>query len=146
MNTTNTHDAGIVSPVTLRMMEGDRASGALGMIVREGSPGRGVVTMEVRSDMLNGFDVIHGGLTFALADTAFAVACNETEQVTLGAGAEISYLRPARLGQVLTATAERRALAGRSGIYDVSVTDEEGNIIAEFRGRSRVTGLTPPAR
>ena len=100
-------------------------------------PGHAVMTMLVRDDMLNGFDVMHGGLLFALADTAFAVACNESDEVTLAAGAEISFLRPVRLGQELTATALRRSRAGRSGIYDVQVVDEAGAVVAEFRGRSR---------
>ncbi|MCU1476835.1 MAG: aromatic compound degradation protein PaaI [Subtercola sp.] len=128
------------------MIGRDRASAALGMSVVTGEPGHAVVTMAIRDDMLNGFDVMHGGLIFAIADTAFAIACNESDSVTLAAGAEISFLRPVRAGQVLTATAERRTLSGRSGIYDVQVTDETGVVVAEFRGRSRTTSLPVPAR
>ncbi len=116
------------------------------MTVVTGEPGSAVVTMLVRDDMLNGFDVMHGGFIFAVADTAFAIACNENEAVTLAAGAEISFLRPVRSGQLLTATAARRTLSGRTGIYDVQVTDESGAIVAEFRGRSRTTNLPIPAR
>ncbi|MCU1482322.1 MAG: aromatic compound degradation protein PaaI [Subtercola sp.] len=128
------------------MFDRDRASAALGMLIETGEAGRAVVTMVVRDDMLNGFDVVHGGIIFAVADTAFAVACNENDAVTLAAGADISFLRPARLGQTLTATAARRSRSGRSGIYDVQVTDEAGNTIAEFRGRSRTTNLPVPTR
>lgn len=128
------------------MFDRDRASAALGIVIESGEPGRGVVTMTIRDEMLNGFDVVHGGILFAVADTAFAIACNESDDVTLAAGADISFLRPARLGQVLTATAVRRSKSGRSGIYDVQVSDETGAVVAEFRGRSRTTNLPVPAR
>lgn len=129
---------------TRRMIAGDRASAALGMEVQRAEPGRAVVRMTVRPDMLNGFAVAHGGLVFALADTAFALACNETDAVTLASGADIAFLSPAREGDVLTATAERRALAGRSGVYDVRVETDDGRIVAEVRGRSRTTGMPRP--
>lgn len=131
------------------MMLRDRASSGLGMVVITDEPGAAVVTMRVREDMLNGFDVMHGGFIFALADTAFAIACNESDAVTLAAGAEISFLKPAHLHQTLTATAVRRTISGRSGIYDVQVTDDSAStssVIAEFRGRSRITSLPVPAR
>ncbi len=128
------------------MMRRDRASSGLGMVVIAGEPGSAVVEMTIREDMLNGFDVVHGGFIFALADTAFAIACNESDDVTLAAGAEISFLRPARLGQLLRATAERRTRSGRTGIYDVQVTDNDSAVIAEFRGRSRTTALAIPHR
>lgn len=124
------------NPAAEAMIDRDRASAALGMTVLESWPGHGVVSMRIRDDMLNGFDVAHGGFVFAVADTAFAVACNEGPESTLAAGAEISFLRPARLGQTLTATAERRIRSGRTGLYDVRVTDESGEVVAEFRGRS----------
>ncbi len=118
------------------MMQRDRASAALGMRVELDEPGRAVVSMLVRDDMTNGFDITHGGLVFALADTAFAIACNEDERVTVAAGADITFLKSTRAGQTLTATAVRRAVSGRTGLYDVTVTDETGAIAAEFRGRS----------
>ena len=128
-----------------RMMAGDAASSALGIEVVSAEPGRAVVRMTVRPDMLNGFHVAHGGLVFALADTAFALACNETDAVTLAAGADIAFLSPAREGDVLTATAERRALSGRSGLYDIRVeTGGIGRVTAEMRGRSRTTGMRGP--
>ncbi|MBO0980114.1 hydroxyphenylacetyl-CoA thioesterase PaaI [Microbacterium sp. SD291] len=121
------------------MMQRDQASAMLGMVVELDEPGRAVVSMRVREDMLNGFAITHGGLVFALADTAFAIACNEDERVTVAAGADITFLRSTGGGQTLTATAVRRALNGRTGVYDVTVTDETGDAVAEFRGRSITT-------
>jgi acyl-CoA thioesterase len=119
------------------MMQRDRASAALGMDVLVNEPGHAVVSMRVREDMLNGHDIAHGGLIFALADTAFAIACNDTDDVTVASGAEITFLKPTRLDQTLTATATARATFGRSGIYDVRVADENDDTVAEFRGHSR---------
>jgi acyl-CoA thioesterase len=127
------------------MFERDQASHSLGMDLVSVSPGHAVVTMTVRRDMLNGFLVAHGGLTFALADTAFAMACNETDEVTLAARAEIAFLLPVTEGQVLRATAERRVRSGRSGIYDVRVLNERDEIVAEFRGHSRTTARPVPS-
>ncbi|WP_125133281.1 hydroxyphenylacetyl-CoA thioesterase PaaI [Microbacterium sp. 10M-3C3] len=121
------------------MMQRDRASAALGMRVERDEPGHAVVSMTVREDMLNGFAITHGGLVFALADTAFAIACNEDERVTVAAGADITFLKSTTSGQTLTATALRRVRRGRSGLYDVTVTDDAGDVVAEFRGRSRTT-------
>ena len=129
-----------MSTPTLRpMMQRDRASAALGMRVERDEPGHAVVSMTVREDMLNGFAITHGGLVFALADTAFAIACNEDERVTVAAGADITFLKSTTSGQTLTATALRRVRRGRSGLYDVTVTDYAGDVVAEFRGRSRTT-------
>lgn len=124
---------------TRRMIAADPASAALGMSVVCAEPGRAVVRMSVRADMLNGFAVAHGGVVFALADTALALAGNETDAVTLVAGADIVFLSPAREGDQLEAVAERRALVGRSGVYDVRVSTADGRVIAEVRGRTRVT-------
>ena len=127
------------------MIARDRASSSLGMHVEQAEPGQAVVRMVVREDMLNGFAVAHGAFIFSVADTAFAIACNESDDMTLAAGAEIAFLRPAVLGDVLTATALRRSLYGRSGIYDVQVTNGAGSVVAEFRGRSRTTSRPVPA-
>lgn len=121
------------------MMQRDRASAALGMVVDVDEPGHAVVSMRVRDDMTNGFEITHGGFVFALADTAFAIACNEDEHVTVAAGADITFLKATRVGQVLTADARRRSRSGRTGVYDVTVTDDSGDVVAEFRGRSVVT-------
>lgn len=119
------------------MLRDDRASTELlGMQVVEMSEGHAVVTMTVRDDMLNGHRIVHGGLVFTLADTAFAMACNEEGSVTVSSGAEITFLAPSLPGQELTATAKLRSKRGRSGIYDVEVRSETG-LVAEFRGHSR---------
>lgn len=135
-----------------RMLRLDRASAALGMVVERDVPGEAVVSMRVRDDMTNGFAITHGGMVFALADTAFAMACNAVSEgegeadaeITVAAGADISFLKATRAGQTLTAHARRRALAGRSGLYDVTVTDETGDVVAEFRGRSFTTRRAEP--
>ena len=104
------------------------------------SPGGARVSMVVRADMVNGHDLCHGGLIASLADSAFALACNSHGPVTVAAGFEIDFLEPARLGQVLYADAREVALRGRSGLYDVTVRADDpvaGEVIAEFRGRSR---------
>lgn len=124
------------------MMARDRAAGLLSLVVERDDPGHAVVSMRVRDDMTNGFRITHGGFVFALADTAFAIACNEDERVTVAAGADIAFLKPTVAGQTLTATAVRRTRTGRSGIYDVTVVDEQGDTVAEFRGRSRTTPQT----
>jgi acyl-CoA thioesterase len=121
------------------MMQRDRASAAMGMRVERDEPGLAVVSMVVRDDMLNGFAITHGGLVFALADTAFAIACNEDDRITVAAGADISFLKSTHAGQTLTATARRRVVSGRTGVYDVTVTDETGDVVAEYRGRSVTT-------
>src|ERR1700742_5384848 len=95
------------------MMQRDRASEGLGMIVDVNEPGRAVVRMPIREDMLNGFLITHGGFVFAVADTAFAIACNDTDAVTVAAGADVTFLATSTVGDTLTATAVVRATAGR---------------------------------
>lgn len=127
------------------MMQRDAASQMLGMTVEEDAPGEAVVSMTVRDDMLNGFAITHGGLVFALADTAFAIACNEDDRVTVAGGADITFLKSTTAGQRLTARAVRRVVSGRNGLYDVTVTDESGDVVAEVRGRSLTTNRSHPA-
>lgn len=127
------HSAGV-------MLGADRASAALGMRLEAVAPGRATVSMRVRPDMTNGHQLCHGGLIASLADTAFAVACNSYGEVTVAAGFDITFLEPARLGDVLQARAEERARRGRSGLYDVSVVRLPDTVVAEFRGRSRSLG------
>ncbi len=124
------------------MMQRDFASASLGMIVHRDDPGHAVVSMVVREDMTNGFGITHGGLVFTLADTAFALACNEDERVTVAQGADITFLKSTSAGQTLTAEAVRRVRSGRSGLYDMTVTDETGDVVAEMRGRSFTTDRT----
>jgi len=126
------------------MMQRDQASAMLGMVVEHDAPGESRVSMTVRDDMLNGFAITHGGLVFTLADTAFAIACNEDERVTVAGGADITFLKSTTAGQTLTATAHRRARSGRTGLYDIRVTDETGDLVAEVRGRSITTDRRPP--
>ena len=126
------------------MWSDDVASRALGMQVVEVGPGRAVVSMTVRPDMVNGWDVAHGGLVASLADSAFAVACNTRGTVTVAAGFDVTFLESGRLGDELVATAEERSLRGRSGLYDVTVRRADGTVVAEFRGRSRSLGRQIP--
>jgi acyl-CoA thioesterase len=127
------------------MFARDPASQGLGMKLVEIRPGYARMTMPVRSDMLNGHQTCHGGFIFALADSAFAFACNSHNHTTVGAGCTIDYLAPGRLDDLLTAEAIERTLAGKTGIYDVDVTNQEGKMIATFRGKShRVAGEVVP--
>src|SRR5210317_1594559 len=112
------------------MLAADKASAALGISIQIPEPGKAVATMTVRDDMVNGFDVIHGGLTFALADTAFAFACNAYDKLTYAAAANIEFLRPATLGDELTATATEDYRGRRSGYYSVEVHNQRGELIA----------------
>ena len=118
------------------MFTNDRASKALGMQVAEVSPGRAVLTMTVRDDMLNGHDMCHGGLIATLADSAFAFACNSYNELSVASGFAIDLLAPGRLGDVLTATCAEVSKSGRTGVYDTEVCNQHGVRIAVFRGRS----------
>ena len=118
------------------MMANDAASRALGIELVDLDEGRAVTRMTVRADMVNGHDIAHGGFVFSLADTAFACACNSYGPVTVASGAEISFVRPAALGDELVAEAVMRTRYGRSGICDVTVRRGD-TVIAEFRGRSQ---------
>ncbi|HEX3782423.1 MAG TPA: hydroxyphenylacetyl-CoA thioesterase PaaI [Pseudonocardiaceae bacterium] len=124
------------------MFAADLASRSLGIEITEAADGRAVATMRVSEIMVNGHDIAHGGYLFLLADTAFACACacNSYGPVTVAAGAEVSFVTSAHLGDLLVATAEMRTRYGRNGIYDVTVHREDptgATVIAEFRGRSR---------
>ena len=99
--------------------------------------GTAVVRMLVREDMVNGHGMCHGGLVATLADSAFALACNSRGVPTVAAGFDVTFLQPTHADEALVASAVERTLAGRSGIYDVTVTTEGGAVVAEFRGRSR---------
>ena len=118
------------------LWDGDRASQMLGMQVVSCGSGRAEVQMRVRSDMVNGHAICHGGLIFALADSAFAFACNSHGDNTVAAGAAIEFLAPGREGDLLTAIAEERWRAGRTGIYEIEVRNQRAETVALFRGRS----------
>ncbi|MGX1099307.1 hydroxyphenylacetyl-CoA thioesterase PaaI [Amorphus sp. MBR-141] len=115
----------------------DKASQGLGMEIVSVEPGKAVLTMTIREDMVNGHAICHGGFMFLLADSAFAFSCNTYDQRTVAQSCAISFLKPVRLGDRLTATAAERWREGRSGIYDITVTDQTGTTVAEFRGQSR---------
>jgi acyl-CoA thioesterase len=122
------------------MWAGDAASRMLGMSIVSVGPGSAAVSMTVREDMINGWGMCHGGLVASLADSAFAVACNSHGVVTVASGFDVTFLEPARLGDELVAVAVERALRGRSGVYDVTVSRSgDETVVAEFRGRSRST-------
>jgi len=119
------------------MWETDRASQHMGMQIVEVDEGRATLSMTVKREHCNGHCICHGGFTFTLADSAFAFACNSRNQATVAQHNNISYIAPGREGDVLTAVAREVSLIGRSGIYDVTVTNQNGLVIAEFRGASR---------
>ena len=100
------------------------------------APGRAAMRMKVREPMLNGHRICHGGLIFTLADSTFAYACNSRNLVTVAAGCSIEFLKPAHLDDVLTCEGVEQVLQGRHGIYDMKVTNQRGEVVAMFRGKS----------
>lgn len=118
------------------MWANDRASKSLGMRVVSVGPGTATLAMTVREDMLNGHDLCHGGLIATLADSAFAFACNAYNEVTVASGFDIHLIAGARGGDELTAMASEVSKAGRTGVYDITVTNQRGDTVAVFRGRS----------
>ena len=119
------------------MWSNDQTSQRLGMRIESIAPGEATLSMEVTDLMLNGHGLAHGGFVFALADSAFAFACNGYNQRTVGHQATITYMAPSRLGDRLTAVARELYRGKRDGIYDVHVTNDRGEQVAEFRGHSR---------
>lgn len=142
-----------LSGATHPILENDYASEWMGIEVLALSDGHATIRMTLRQEMLNGFGMAHGGMIFAFADSAFALACNpatpapgEENNITVAAGVDINFLKPAYRGQVVTAIANRRSTVGRSGLYDIQIFAADptqqpaatpGELIAEFRGRSR---------
>jgi acyl-CoA thioesterase len=122
----------------------DHASQNLGMALLTVEAGGASVSMTVRADMTNGHGICHGGYIFALADSAFAFACNSHGPATVAAAVSIDFLAPAKAGDVLTAVAKERWLGGRAGLYDLSVTRADGTLIAHARGRSHRLRSSPP--
>jgi len=118
------------------MWREDRCAAALGLKLLEVRPGFARVEMRLREDMLNGHGTGHGGMIFALADSAFGVASNSRGRRAVAAGCAIEFLRPVTPGDVLVATASEQALAGRTGVYDVRVENQHGDVVALFRGRA----------
>ena len=126
-----------------RMFAADAAAKMLGMRVTAIGPGSATVTMPVRPELLNGFGICQGGLITTLADTAFAYACNAFGAVTVASGFDVELLAPSHDGDLLTAHAVQVSQAGRTGIYDVGVTNQDGLRIALFRGRSHRLNRQP---
>lgn len=118
------------------MYQRDRASQHLGMQVEEIGPGRAVLSMPITETMIQGHDSCHGGYIFMLADSAFAFACNTYNEATVASGCAIDYVAPGKLGDVLTAEAREQTRKGRTGVYDVRVSNERDELVALFRGKS----------
>lgn len=121
----------------IAMWRDDKASQGLGMEILEVGPGNAKLVMPVTERMLNGHGTCHGGFIFSLADSAFAFACNSHGQPAVAQHCSVTYITPGRLGMRLIADARERQRGERSGIYDITVRDEAGTVIAEFRGHSR---------
>ena len=115
----------------------DHAALMLEMKIEEVQPGYAKLSMLVRQDMCNGHAICHGGMIFSLADTAFAYACNSYNQVTVAGGCNIEYIAPGHLDDTLYAEAKEVTVQGRNGIYDVTISNQDGKAIAFFRGKSR---------
>ncbi len=123
------------------MYERDPATRDLGIALLEIRPGYARMSMTVRPQMLNGHQTCHGGYIFLLADSAFAFACNSHNFVTVGAGCTIDYVAPGRAGDVLVAEGVEQVMAGKTGVYDITVRNQDGKVLALFRGKShRVAG------
>jgi acyl-CoA thioesterase len=130
------NDQEIADRAAQALFDGDRASQMLGMTIESCGPGRATVSMRVRPDMVNGHRICHGGLIFALADSAFAFACNSYGDNTVAAGAAIEFLAPGREGDLLRAIAQERWRAGKAGLYEIEVRNQRDETVALFRGRS----------
>lgn len=118
------------------MYANDRALKALGIEVTSIGPGRATATMTVREDMLNGHETCHGGLIATLADSAFAYGCNSYDELTVASSFGVDFIAPGRLGDRLSARCEEVSRSGRTGVYDVEISNQRGERIAVFRGRS----------
>lgn len=126
----------IAEAVAIDMMAKDRASLGMGMRVTHISPGSAHMEMPVRDDMLNGFNICHGGFITLLADSAFAFACNSYNVFTVASSLTVDFVAAVQAGDVLTARASEVSLSGRTGVYDVEVSNQNGTQMAVFRGRS----------
>src|SRR5690348_8979593 len=130
----------LASRVAHEMLAGEGTGPAWGFKIEEARAGYARLSMQVRADMLNGHGIVHGGMVFALADTAFAYVCNGKNEKTVAAQASIVFLGSANEGHTLIAEGEEAAAAGRSGVTRVSVHTSDGRAIAEFTGYSRTLG------
>jgi acyl-CoA thioesterase len=127
----------LAEQVGAAMFAADRASREfVGLELLSCEPGRAAMRMTVRESMLNGHEICHGGLIFTLADSTFAFACNSRNHVTVASGCSIEFLKPARAGDVLTCEGVEQLLQGRHGVYDMKVSNQRGEVVALFRGKS----------
>ena len=123
------------------MYSRDAASRLIDLRLVSIRPGHSILTMVVRPDMVNGHHICHGGYLFTLADSAFAYACNSYNRNTVASACHIDFLTPAREGEMLEAECEERSLSGRTGVYDTTIRNQQGKVIALFRGKSyRIAG------
>ena len=130
------HAQQIAEAVRDRMFADDAASQAMGMQIEAVAPGYARIAMTVRADMLNGFSICHGGLITTLADSAFAFACNSHDEMTVASGIVVDFLAPAHAGDRLVAECHEVARTGRTGVYDIVVTNQHGKSVIVMRGRS----------
>lgn len=118
------------------MFARDQAAQSLNMQIESVGPGRAAISMKVREDMLNGFRICHGGFITTLADTAFAYACNSGNEQTVASGISVDFMAPGKPDDVLTATGVEVLASGRTGVYDITVTNQNNELIAVMRGKS----------
>ena len=146
MSTAHLSPQALAQKVGEAMFSVDHASkDTMGMELLECSPGRAVLRMEVRQLHLNGHQICHGGFIFTLADSTFAFACNSYNKNAVAAGCSIEFLKPGQLGDVLTCEGIEQTLSGRHGIYDMKVTNQKGEVVAMFRGKSaQIPGTVVP--
>jgi acyl-CoA thioesterase len=130
----------LASRVAHQMLAAEGTGPAWGIRIEEARAGYARLSMTIRADMLNGHGIVHGGMVFALADTAFAYVCNGRNEKTVAAQAGIIFLGSATEGETLIAEGEEAATAGRSGVTRVTVRTKDGRAIAEFTGYSRTLG------
>ena len=146
-STTHTQAAiDLAKQVGVSMFAVDTATkDTMGMELLSCEPGRAVIRMEVKERHLNGHKICHGGFIFTLADSTFAFACNSYNKVAVAAGCSIEFLKSGQLGDVLTCVGQEQTLSGRHGIYDMKVTNQKGEVIAMFRGKSaQIAGTVIP--
>ena len=126
----------LASQCARALFERDAASQGMGLRLLSAGPGSARLGMSVRADMLQGHGTCHGGFLFALADSAFALACNSYNEATVAMGCSIDYVAPARLGDTLTADCTEQSRSGRTGNYHVRIENQQGQLIALFQGKS----------
>jgi acyl-CoA thioesterase len=136
MSETYTDADQLAQAVSQAMYANDDASRLLDIKIIESRQGYARLSMIVKKEMTNGLDICHGGLIFTLADSAFAYACNSSNKATVAAGCNIEFMAPAAIDDELIAVARERSRAGRTGIYDVEINNQNGDLIALFRGKS----------